>query len=115
MIIRFEVNGSIMGSELNDADIRHLTGRFITDEPIVGLDIIRNGEVIKTIDGRCSTDIKLDWTDKENLAKLAIERELTKQLFVYYYTRVRTVNGQIGWASPIWINKTKSVKKGTRG
>jgi len=105
MILAFSVNGAFMGREISaEAGApRRVRGRAITSDPIATVQIIRNGEVAFEQAGEGRMDVAVEWDDADPLADLAIERELTDARFAYYYLRVQTAGGQLGWASPIWV------------
>ena len=67
--------------------------------------MIRNGTVVHTLRGDGARDTELNWPDAESLVAVTPERELTCERFVYYYLRVRTINGDLGWASPVWVHR----------
>jgi hypothetical protein len=81
-----------------------LRGRAITCDPIDGIDVIRNGKVVATIEGKGHSDMALEWRDDDALAGLLPERELANERFCYYYLRLRTLNGGLGWTSPVWVH-----------
>ena len=106
MIINFQVNGAFMGQEtsLGKQEVRKIKGRAITCDPIKSVEIIRNGEVAYTVAGNRSNDLALDWEDDNDFSRLVPKRELTEESFTYYYMRVETVYGSIGWSSPVWCH-----------
>lgn len=106
MILTFNVNGAFMGTEstIDAGEARVLCGRAITCDAIEGVDVIRNGEVVRTLDGNGQADMAIEWRDSEALAGLLPERELSDERFCYYYLRVRIVNGGVGWSSPVWVH-----------
>ena len=105
MILAFRVNGEIMGREMSAGpdEPRQVRGRAITSEPIASVQVIRNGQVAHEQSGEGRMDVTIEWDDADPLADLAVERELADRRFAYYYLRVETVGGQLGWASPIWV------------
>jgi hypothetical protein len=109
MVLAFSVNGAYMGRDISadPAAPRQVRGRAITSDPITKVQIIRNGEVAFEQAGQGRMDVPVEWDDADLLAELAVERELTAARFAYYYVRVETANGQLGWASPIWVRPAK--------
>lgn len=106
MIIIFALNGALLGSELTlatDAP-RRITARGIAGEPLQGMEVIRNGEVVYAVAGEGRRDVTLSWADMEDLQRLAPVREISGERFAYYYIRVRTATGALGWSSPIWVH-----------
>ena len=67
--------------------------------------MIRNGTAVHTLRADDARDIELNWHDAESLAAVTPERELTSERFAYYYLRIRTINGDLGWASPVWVHR----------
>ena len=106
MTIRFEAAGAFMGETCRVAeDVRvAVAARALTCEPIRCLEIIRNGEVVHTIEGSGGWDARLAWTDPEPAGVTSIRRRLGGQRSTYYYLRVTTVNGGLGWSSPVWVH-----------
>lgn len=96
MIIEFELNGYMMGSEvvLRHGEKVHIRA-FIAGTAIISkLYLIRdNQEIYVKEDG--SEDIEFEYTDKG----------LNKGEH-YYYLRVVQKDGKLGWASPIWVKVT---------
>jgi Protein of unknown function (DUF3604) len=108
MIINFTVNDALMGQEIKLSQNREIfiKGRVISNAPIKKIDIIRNGKVIySVVPSKKSDDMTIEWNDPENPENNIFNRELTGENTLYYYLRVRTVNMDLGWSSPIWINK----------
>jgi hypothetical protein len=104
MIVTFRVNGALMGTELAPTDgPREVTGRCITCDAIDRIEVIRNGEVVHAVSGGGGRDRRIEWEDAEDADGLLEERPLDGRRCAYYYLRVITVNGDIGWSSPIWL------------
>jgi hypothetical protein len=107
MILNFKLNQSIMGQETDLAQnpVVQIQARAITETPILGIDIIRNGTVIHTLVPQTKRDdVEFFWTDPEPPQKHIVSRTLTGEQALYYYLRVRAGNNQYGWSSPVWIN-----------
>ena len=107
MIITFWVNGTFMGGELalDPKTRREVVGRAIACEPIEKIEVVRNGEVSYSISGNGSLDVSFRWDDADDLSELIPQRELTDERFVYYYMRVETADGSVGWSSPVWVHE----------
>lgn len=105
MLLRFSVNRSLMGSEitLTPETTRCITGAIIAEEPVALVQVIRNGAVAYEEKGD-SREIQIKWEDTEDLSTLCPKRIITPEPFVYYYLRVETVDGEIGWTSPVWVH-----------
>lgn len=82
---------------------RHISGFVAATDSIKSIEIIRNGQVIKTF-----TDLgnSYDFTYDENdeLKKIVLDGGKDKPPFLYYYVRVTQADGHIAWSSPIWID-----------
>jgi hypothetical protein len=104
MILRFEVEGTLMGGELAlpPGAPRRLRARAITCAPIERIEVIRNGQVVHSAPGE-GADQLLEWEDRRPLEELLPERQLSRERFAYYYVRVSTADGARGWASPVWV------------
>jgi hypothetical protein len=109
IILGFHIAGAPMGSELNTkvkpglAINRHITVYVAGTTTIKSIELIRNGEVIKTFPMKSYfTDFSYD--DGEHLSKLILNGGEGKSPFVFYYLRVTQSDGHLAWSSPIWID-----------
>lgn len=108
-IVGFSIAGVGMGQEISTADKhgllfnRHISGYVAGSAPLTKVEIIRNGEVIKTF---ASETYHLDFAydDFDPLEKILINANDKKPPFVFYYLRITQADGQMAWASPIWID-----------
>jgi len=57
------------------------------------VDVIRDSQVVATLDGGKSEEQRLTWTDPKP------ERNLH-----YYYFRVMQTDGELAWSSPMWVH-----------
>jgi Protein of unknown function (DUF3604) len=109
IIVGLFLAGHRMGSEVNTAEKhgltinRHLSGYVAGTTDLRAVEIIRNGEVIKSFDCKGYT---LDFTydDMTPIDKISIDAKDKKPPFVYYYLRVIQEDGHMAWSSPIWID-----------
>lgn len=109
IIVGFFLAGIPMGKETNTADKpgltvnRHLSGYVAGTTKLHKVEIIRNGQVVKTFK---PDDYSLDFTfdDLTPLDKVVIHPKDKASPFVYYYLRVVQEDGQIAWSSPIWVD-----------
>ncbi len=104
MLVNFSLHGEPMGSLLEDyAGDRDFRCVAAGTEQIETLEIVRNNEVIATIEPgelTCSATI----TDQEPLDDLLLEPSYEmKDPFAFYYLRVTQKDGHQAWTSPIWI------------
>jgi hypothetical protein len=129
IIVGFSIAGAFMGSELNTKAKpglnfnRHITGYVAGTAPIKEIQFIRNGVIYHTLHPN-ATELEFAIDDSEPLSKIAFKATAERPAFVYYYIRVIQENGQIAWASPIWIDQTevaavpsapaKKTKKGNK-
>jgi len=105
MIVTFEVNGAFMGGEVtaDPTAARVVRGRAIAEEPIEAVEVIRNGAEAYVAAGDGRDDVTIEWRDTDPLPGLCPKREITDDRFAYYYLRVTTATGAIGWSSPVWV------------
>ena len=109
IILGFELAQNSMGSELSTATkpglqvCRHLSGFVAGSAPITKVEILRNGEVVKTFEAD-SNQIDFSYDDLESLAKIALPGKDKGAPFVYYYLRVTQEDGHMAWSSPIWVD-----------
>ena len=109
MLLSYELNGHPMGSELavaenpELADRRHLRIEFHGTAPAERVEVIRNGEVIHAYSPG-TLDCELKWEDLTPLqAALLPPAKFSARPFCYYYVRAVQTDGEVAWASPIWI------------
>ena len=109
IILGLYLAGHRMGSEVNTAEKhgltinRHLSGFVAGTTDLRSVDIIRNGEVIKTFDCDGYT-LEFTYDDMTPIDKVAIDAKDKKSPFVYYYLRVVQEDGHMAWSSPIWVD-----------
>jgi len=112
MILQFSVGGCTMGGEiaLDDelARKRVVKCRAIGEAPIEGTEIIRNGEVAHSRRGCRSEEAQIEWTDETPFDSVSLKSQFHDgEDFVFYYARVFQYDGEVAWASPVWV-----VRKG---
>jgi hypothetical protein len=85
----------IMGDELRTGSPR-LDVVAIGTAPIDRVEVIRNGVVVhtETPKGKQTESLRFHWEDKQ-----PVQRDKAS----YYYVRVLQTDGQMAWASPIWV------------
>ncbi|HJN15268.1 MAG TPA: DUF3604 domain-containing protein, partial [Armatimonadota bacterium] len=105
MLIDFRLDGQMMGSETRGSGPRTMATRVATRTPIASLEIIRNGEVARAFDDATGDRLaEMKWTDDASLESLLLKPSFDEIApFCYYYLRVKTVTGNMGWSSPIWV------------
>jgi len=99
----FRLNGAFMGEilKLSKGEKRTLYIRITAPEIVRSVTIVRNNEDIYTHRGE-SGEEKFEYHDTEPLERLLQPRE-EGEPSIYYYLRVILRNGEMAWASPIWI------------
>lgn len=110
ILLFYSVNGKPMGCE-HDArkapgllDARTMQIEFHGTARARKLEIIRNNRCVHEETNR-STDFTMEWTDTEPLAgALMPPAKFCKRPFCFYYIRVRQEDGEMAWASPVWID-----------
>lgn len=109
IILGFFLASYKMGSETSTAQKygflsnRHLHGFVAGTTDLERIEIIRNGEVIKTFTPH-QYDLQFAYDDMDLLEDVVIEAKDKKPPFVYYYIRVLQVDGHMAWSSPIWVD-----------
>lgn len=108
IIVLFRVSGAFMGEELRLADQPELAQRRTIEAFVAGeaklaqVEVIRNNEVVHYFRPEGS-DTTLEWTDDELLEPLALTPCDDRERFVFYYLRVLQSDGEMAWASPVWV------------
>ncbi len=85
----------LMGDEFKASTAPSLEINVVGSAPVAQIDILKDSEVVDTIKpGRA--EHKATWTDPRPTAGVH-----------YYYVRVQQQDGQLAWASPLWIDYAK--------
>ncbi len=93
--LRFRVGHLLMGEEGVVQDPRLITIEAHGEQPIILIEIVRNGAVIARWDPhRPQLDVAFEYQDADDA-----RRETD-----YYYARVRQHDGERAWSSPIWVS-----------
>jgi hypothetical protein len=92
IIVDLRSGDRLMGDELKTAMAPALQFTVIGTGPLAQIDILKDSEVVETIKpGR--QEYKGNWTDPKPAAGVH-----------YYYIRVQQADGELAWASPLWIH-----------
>jgi hypothetical protein len=94
IFLDFRVDGHLMGEEYRSPGPPHLTARIECVSPIKEIVVFKNNRVLVNISGALlgsRTSYDLEYVDKDFGASS------------YYYLRVIQDDGEIGWASPVWV------------
>ncbi len=120
MIISFRISGAEMGDAIDTqtkpglAVIRFMTAHIAGTSKLETVEIIRNGQVLKTYYPD-SFKFDLQEFDRDFIETIMLHSEIKgagdteKSPFIYYYLRVIQSDGQIGWSSPIWVDHNLSA------
>lgn len=119
IVLGFTLAGQLMGSELSTAEKpglhvnRHIEGYVAGTASIAKLEVIRNGEVLKTFKSETNA-LEFEYDDMVPLSGASLKDPKTKELFAFYFIRVTQKDGHMAWSSPIWVDcfpKSKEAKK----
>jgi hypothetical protein len=98
IVLDVRLGGHIMGDEVRTAEPK-LDVVVLGTGPIETVEILRNGAVVHTEKPK-GEEARFAWRDPA---------PLKRDKASYYYVRVRQKDGQMAWASPIWVT-TRAVK-----
>ena len=111
MMLTYHINGHPMGSELKVREepgidfARNISVEFHGTSPVETVDIIRNNEVIYSIPCSGLMDIKAVWEDRDPIERTWLPAaKFCDHPFTFYYVRVVQTDGEVAWASPVWID-----------
>lgn len=105
-MVDFRINDHPMGSELSEAETqeRRITIRIHGTDRIKSVEIVRNNEDVHTVRPD-SEDAEIEWTDSRPVSEVYLPpAQHCPVPFAFYYVRVTQADGEIAWASPIWIS-----------
>jgi hypothetical protein len=110
ILLDFKLNNSPMGSELTLKKSPELVkGRIVSVEfhgtaPLERIEIIRNNEVVQILESS-QYDYELTWEDTVSLEEVLLKpTRFCPNRFSFYYIRAIQKDGEVAWASPIWID-----------
>lgn len=111
ILLNFELSGNPIGSELSLqtnsglAERRALKVEFHGTAPLDRIEVIRNNRVVHTFKNN-KLDCKMSWEDTVPLEKVLLEpARFCPNRFCFYYVRAIQGDGNVAWASPIWIDE----------
>jgi hypothetical protein len=96
LLIDFRINGHLMGEEFSTRYKPHIEAEIRAEVPIKEIIIFKGNKVIYKVGAEELPDKKkahIELMD-ENFGRSS-----------YYYVRVVQENEQVGWGSPIWVNR----------
>ncbi|MFP4250637.1 MAG: DUF3604 domain-containing protein, partial [Armatimonadota bacterium] len=109
IIVLFRVADAFMGDEIEVserpdlAESRTIEAFIAGEAKLAQIQVLRNNEVVHTVrpDG---SDLSLEWTDEDPLEPLALTPvDEDQPPFAFYYLRVLQTDGEMAWASPVWL------------
>jgi len=109
IIVGFSIAEESMGSMLSTttkpglAYNRHIEGYVVGTDTIKHIEVIRNGEIIKTFTPNEST-YHLEFDDMNPIEESLFPSMEDKPPFTYYYLRIIQKDSHLAWSSPIWID-----------
>lgn len=108
IILGWALSGYFMGSEVpvdpGDALVmqREIVVDAYAEERILAIEILRNNEVVHRT--RTTSDqAVVHWADEDPLDLIALRPDASRAAFVFYYVRLLQADGEMAWASPIWL------------
>jgi hypothetical protein len=117
MIVDFSIAGTPMGAEVSTVDKpglgvnRHISGVAAGTEKLDVVEILRNGEVIKTFEPD-EYEYEFIFDDMDALDDVSLTSPKKGEVpFIFYYIRVVQEDGHTAWSSPIWIDDMRDNKK----
>jgi len=123
MVVDFRLNDHPMGAQVSLADDPGLAAARKLAITVHGTDDIRCIEIVRNNRdlhrrGPAGADLAFEWEDPEPLAQVnlppapfstprpaagAAASGLAARPFTFYYLRVTQADGEMAWASPIWV------------
>ena len=111
MLLTYRLDGHPMGSELSLkkapglAACRRLEIEFHGTAAIDRIDIIRNNAVAHSVPGTGIPDAAVTWVDCAPIGGLWMPAaKYCDHPFAFYYVRAVQKDGEVAWASPVWID-----------
>jgi hypothetical protein len=92
LVVEAWANGHFMGDEFDSTERPSLRLKVRGTGPILRVDLIRNNQYIYNSAPE-KRDVEINYVDMEAKAGLN-----------YYYFRIVQEDGQVAWASPLWVN-----------
>ena len=95
ILIDFRVNGRLMGAAFELGDERpRVEARIAGTGPIRKVEVIRNNRYVHTVAGEGRTTLDLTFVDNA-----------PEDSESWYYVRVEQEDGELAWASPVWVTR----------
>jgi hypothetical protein len=93
ILVDFRVNGALMGSAIEASGKPKLEAKIVGTGPVRKVEVIRNNEYIHTQPGGAA-EVEFSFVDNDPPAGES-----------WYYIRVEQENGELAWASPVWVTR----------
>ncbi len=110
LLMDFAISGAEMGATVETGPgERELFRRRVLSAKVHGTDVVDRIEVVRNNVEVCtyrgdSPDEAFEWTDEQDLGRIALQRSVRGSAETcYYYLRVTQVDGEVAWSSPIWF------------
>lgn len=116
IILGLYLAGLPMGSEVSTQQKpglminRHLSGFVAGTTKLATVELIRNGQVIKTFTSD-SYHLDFEFDDMTPLEKHTLSPTGATNPFAFYYVRVTQKDHHMAWSSPIWVDYIKPEGK----
>ena len=95
ILVDFQINGHFMGEAFETRQRPKLEAKIVGTGPIRKVEVIKNNTYVHTQRGQGA-----------ELAFSYLDNDVSKGE-AYYYIRVEQENGELAWASPIWVTYKK--------
>lgn len=111
MLLTYRLNGNPMGSELSLRTVPELASRrrlvieFHGTAAVDRVDVIRNNTVVHSAFATSDKDLCITWEDRDPMDDIWLPAaKFCDHPFAFYYVRVVQQDGEVAWASPVWID-----------
>jgi Protein of unknown function (DUF3604) len=111
VLLSYDVGGKPMGCELSVtrnpelAFSRKVSIEFHGTAPVQRIDIVRNNHVVHSTPSDGEMDVNIVWEDTEPVGKTWLPpTKFCEHPFTFYYVRAVQTDGEVAWASPVWID-----------
>ncbi|HUG82726.1 MAG TPA: hypothetical protein VML01_13735 [Bryobacterales bacterium] len=95
ILVDFRVNGRLMGDAFESSERPRLEASIVGTGPVRKVEVIKNNTYIHTHKGG-GPEVSFTFVDND-----------VREGESYYYIRVEQENGELAWASPVWVTYKK--------
>ena len=92
IVLDYRMDGHWMGERFAAESMPAAAVHVIGTGPIEEIVVIRDGEFVHRVAGTGESEAQFEWTDPDPRSGRH-----------YYYVRVQQTDGNMAWASPIWV------------